>query len=116
MKPIYIDKYTKGILAHAKPTCEEDRTWIILVHSIQEEWNGKKKIFHVTRHISYCVDTNECYINEKPRGWGYLMKHTLCEPTEEDKQIIKNIMKKRKYRFIKILNKLEKVHGKEEDY
>ena len=103
MKPIYIDKNTRGVLVHAVPKSSLDIEWIVLIHSIREN-------LCIRRHVSYCLLTGECYIGETPGEWGYMYKYDFYEPTEDDFEIIKNIMKQKGYRFIKILNKLKKVY------
>lgn len=102
MKPIYVDKNTRGVLIHAVPKSSLDREWIVLIHSVREN-------LCIRRHVSYCLVTGECYIGETPGEWGYMYKYDLYEPTQEDKKLMKDILKKRKYKFIKILNKMKKV-------
>ena len=105
MKPIYIDKNTRGVLVHAVPKVNvpKKREWLVLIHSIDNS-------MCIRRHISFCPLTKECYIGENQGDWGLVHGYDFYEPTEDDFKTIRNIMKKKGYRFIKILNKLEKVH------
>ena len=103
MKPIYIDKNTRGVLVHAVPKDPNKREWLVLIHSINNS-------MCIRRHISFCPLTKECYISTHQGDWGLVHGYDFYEPTEDDLKTIKNIMKQKGYRFIKILNKLKKVY------
>ena len=103
MKPIYIDENTKGVLVHAVPKDPNKREWLVLIHSIDNS-------MCIRRHISFCLLTKECNISVCQGDWGLVRDYDFYEPTEDDFEIIKNIMKQKGYRFIKILNKLKKVY------
>lgn len=102
MKPIYIDKNTRGVFVHAVPKNPNKREWLVLIHSIDNS-------MCIRRHISFCPLTKECYISTYQGDWGLVRGYDFYEPTEDDFQTIRNIMKENKYKFIKILNKLKKV-------
>lgn len=103
-KEIILSKDTRGIVVFAEHEEYEDSKWVILISRIEEDYKGELKII---RHISYDISNCETYSDENYEGnWGGIKGYKFYKATEEEKQIIKNILKKQNKRFIKIINQV----------
>ena len=102
---IIISQHTKGIVVHAKRErgCfDNERNWIILIQSVQITPTGTE----IMRWVSHCMETGETFIDTRPQKWGKTTNYNFYKATEEEKQLIKNVLKKYNLRYAKILNKL----------
>lgn len=81
--------------------------WIVLVHSIACDSSDS---YRIRSHMSYCLTTGNKYINPiTPGWWGFSNHYKFYEPTEEHKQMMLDILKTNKCKFISALNKLIRV-------
>ena len=95
---------TKGIIVFAEHEEYENDKWVILINRVEEDYDGEIRII---RHISYDISNGETYSDKNYEGnWGNIERYKFYKATEEQKQIIKNILKKQNKRFIKIINQV----------
>ena len=102
---IIINQHTKGIVVHAKRErgqFNNERNWIILIESIQIT----PIVTEIMRWVSHCIETGETFIDIKPQKWGNATNYNFYKATEEEKQLVKDVLKKHNLRYAKILNKL----------
>jgi hypothetical protein len=103
-KEIILSTNTKGIIVFAESEEYDDR-WIILINRIEEDDYGGD--LRIIRHVSYSIKNKETYSDKNYEGdWGNIEGYKFYKATEEEKQIIKNILKKQNKRFIKIINQV----------
>ena len=103
-KEIILSKDTRGIIVFAENEEYEDEKWVILINRIEEDCDGELRII---RHVSYDITNRIFYTDGNYEGyWGLINGYTFYMATEEQKQIIKNILKKQNKRFIKIINQV----------
>lgn len=103
-EPITITPRTRGIIVFAESEDYEDEKWVILINRIEEDYDGELRII---RHVSYDLTNKETYSDKNYEGnWGNIERYKFYKATEEQKQIIKNILKKQNKRFIKIINQV----------
>jgi len=107
LEPITIDRQTKGILVYAKANVPNRRDWLVLISHV--EVNSFDEL-RVVRHISYNLDTRECYCSKIGGNWGNIYGYDFYKPTPSHYKIIRDIMKKNNIKYIKALNKLVDVH------
>jgi hypothetical protein len=84
-------------------------TWIILISHVKEEtyYDGTKHLF-LYRHVSSFYKNRMEHISLSPHNWGSIDDYRFYEATEEEKRVIKNIIKRNGFKYIKALNKLVK--------
>lgn len=102
---IIISQHTKGIVVHAKRErgqFNNERNWIILIQSV----DTTEDPVEIMRWVSHCMETGETFIDTRPQKWGKTTNYNFYKATEEEKQLIKNVLKKYNLRYAKILNKL----------
>ena len=101
---IIISQHTKGIIVHAKRErgLFDNRNWIILIQSVQITPTETE----IMRWVSHCMETGETFIDIRPQKWGNATNYNFYKATEEEKQLIKNVLKQHNLRYAKILNKL----------
>ena len=102
-EPIIVDKHTKGRLVYAVDKRMPGFRWLVLIHSFDE------KSGDIVRHISVELEGEYVHINTKrlnPSIFSNVCYYNFFEPTEEDKNHFKDVMKRYKVKFVKILNKL----------
>lgn len=103
-KKIEITKSTKGIVVFAQSKCYKNDGWIILIKNVLE--HGRDN-FHIIRHISYDISDGEVYSDGNYEGsWGFTRGYDFYLATDEEKQIIMDILAKRRKKFVKILNQI----------
>lgn len=101
---ITLSRDTRGIVVFAQSDYDETDTWVILIKRIEEDCDGELRII---RHVSYDLSNRETYSDKNYEGnWGLIDGYTFYMATEEQKQIIKNILKKKHKKFIKIINQV----------
>lgn len=103
-KEIILSKDTRGIIVFAENEEYKDEKWVILINRIEEDYDGELRII---RHVSYDLTNKETYSDKNYEGnWGNIEGYKFYKATEEQKQIIKNILKKQNKRFVKIINQV----------
>lgn len=112
MTEVTVDKKTKGVLVYAKPkpnAINRDE-WLVLIHHVEDRHDiyTKKPTLGLARHISYDLRNGETYIsyNGGYGNWGDISFFDLYTPTEEHVNIIKKILKDKKCKFVRALNKI----------
>ena len=110
-KEIKLNQYIKGVFIYAKPTDKTKTSWIILVKSIEKDAYFNLESLHITRHVSYEIESNRFYIepDNSSSGWGTTYGYKFYYPTIEQKKIILQELKKRKKKYIPALNKIVNV-------
>ena len=101
---IIIAPSTRGIIVFAENEYYEYDKWVILSNRIEEDEDGK---YRIIRHVSYDITNCAFYTDGNYEGnWGLIDGYKFYKATEEQKQIIKNILKKQNKRFIKVINQV----------
>lgn len=109
---IIMEPGMKGIIVCAKCAKKTffspiDRKWIILVESVKSNNDLNCVANDIIRWVSYCVETDEAFINTNiPQCWGNTTNYKFYLATNEEKQIIKDIIRRNKFKYVKALNKL----------
>ncbi len=82
-------------------------TWVILISHVKEEtcYDGKKHLV-LYLHVSSFYGNSMEHISLKPYSWGSIDNYRFYEGNEDDKKLIKNIIKRHNFKYIKVLNKL----------
>jgi hypothetical protein len=103
MTEVIVNKDTKGVLvfAKARPQYSYISDWILLIKNVV---NGD-----IIRHVSYSMDNRASRFIGRPANWGSISKYRFYTPTKQQRDIIKNFMLKRGYKFNKKNNKLEPI-------
>ena len=103
----------KGIIVHAQLdncrspfTCITEDDWIILIESIEKDAYGGAENLHLRRHVSYCIQSGATNISRNPGNWGYINGYKFYIATDEEKQKIKDILRKNNLKYIRALNKV----------
>ena len=109
---IVIDINTKNKIVcaeHIENCGGNFHTWILLISHVKEEtyYDGTKHLF-LYRHVSSFYRNRMEHINLSPHNWGSIDNYKFYEATEEEKRVIKNIIKRNGFKYIKALNKLVK--------
>lgn len=100
---------TKGKIVFLKAKKPEDgyTDWVLLISEITEEVDSEGKPYTIIkRYISYKISNKREFINVNHTWWGYLNNYDAYEPTDEQVQIIKNILKKHNLKYVRTLNKI----------
>lgn len=106
-KKIQITPTTKPLALYAIGKGSGDK-WLILASHIKEH-NSVLKIY---RHLSINLTKERVYFDgNEPKCWGNIRYFDFYFASQKDIFKMKNELKKRGYKFIPILNKLEKIHG-----
>jgi len=112
MRKITVDKKTKGVLVYAKPkpNVSDKAEWLVLIHHVEDRHNvyPEKPTLGLARHISHNLKNGDTYIsyNGGYGNWGDISSFDLYTPTEEHVNIIKKILKDKKCKFVRALNKI----------
>lgn len=100
---IVLTRNTKGIITFAQCEGDKNDVWVILIKRIEEDDEGLK----IIRHISYDLTNKVIYSDKNYEGnWGHIDGYKFYTATEAQKQIIKNIIKEKGMKYVKVLNKL----------
>ena len=97
----------KGIVVHAHLDKANDfpDDWIILIESVEEPY-GSHITLHVKRYVSYCIQSGITNVSKTPGNWGYINGYKFYIATEEEKQKIKDILRKNNLKYVRVLNKV----------
>jgi len=100
---------TKGKIVFLKAKKPEDgyTDWVLLISEIVEDVDSKGKPYPlIKRYISHKVNNKKKFISVNHTRWGNLNNYDAYEPTDEQVQIIKNILKKHKLKYVRAFNKI----------
>ena len=106
-KEVYISIGTRSTLLFAEGQRDYavGHEWLVLVHSVT--YDSASHSYRIRSHMSYCLTTGSIYVNPLTPGlWGFSDPYKFYEPTEDHKQKILDILKKKNLKFISPLNKL----------
>ena len=104
--PILLNEKTKGIIVYAESKVSHAYNWISLIKGVTSNWGS---IPVVERHISYNSESKNFFVDYKklrPGILGAVKDYDFYIATDEEKKIIKDELKRRHIRFVKVLNKL----------
>ena len=92
----------KGIVVHAHLDKANDfpDDWIILIAEVEND-SGNIGL-HVKRHVSYCIQSGDTNVSRSPGNWGYINGYKFYIATEEEKQKIKDILRKNNLKYVKL--------------
>ena len=107
-REIQIKEDTKGKIVRIENQwdCYNKSYWIVLISHIKERIDGNVIYRHVT--IFHGAANTWEGISLIPKNWGVYENCKFYEATEEEKQEIKELIKRRGFKYIKPLNKLIK--------
>ena len=105
--PVEMNTHLNGAILYAESKKDVTSKWIFLVASIEDRRNDYGS-FHIRRWVSY--DFYEKRFNMEANlnsaNWGYTNGYNVYLATDEEKQIIKDNLKKRGVKYVRALNKL----------
>jgi len=104
--PIELNTHLNGAILYAEHSTENSR-WIFLVASVEDRRKDYGS-FHIRRWASYdfCEKRFNVETNLSSANWGYTKGYNIYLATDEEKQIIKDGLKKLGVKYIRALNKL----------
>ena len=110
-EPIEISTLSKGAIVFAKSTRPYFSDWVLLIDYVTE--TNEHGVFcddlMIYTHVSWIVGANLDDANvDKNKNWGVVKGYgyKFYKATEEEKNIIKQIIKSHNKKYIKIINKL----------
>ena len=104
---IEISENTKAIALKAIGRGGARDNWLILISHVKMSRHDDEEKFTIYRHISFNLSTHETFTSLTNNGkWGSTVGYDFYTPTQEEYMFIKNELKKRRFKFIPILNKL----------
>ena len=112
MTEINIDEHTKGVLVFAKSKYpEKHNDWVVLIHHVEPyiDVTTGKKCLRIFRHIACDMEHGMHFFStykNNPGYWGNAEDYILYTPTEEQKEIIRNLLVAKKCKFIRAFNKV----------
>ena len=100
---IEIKEGTKGVMAFAEIYGSK---WLVIIDTVEADDYQPLKLM-VYSNFSYSINTG-CISTMHHTRWSYLEEPTLTfyEITEKEKQEIKQILKNRKLKYVKGINKI----------
>jgi hypothetical protein len=105
--PIELNTHLNGAILYAEGKKDLTSKWIFLVASVEDRRKDYGS-FHIRRWASYdfCEKRFNVETNLSAANWGYTNGYNIYLATDEEKQIIKDGLKKRGVKYIRALNKL----------
>jgi hypothetical protein len=109
---ILIDLNTKNKLVcaeHINNHGGDIHTWVLLISHVEERtFHDGKKHLVIYRHVSSFYGNSIEHISLKPYSWGSIDDFRFYEANDDEKKLIKDIIKRKGFKYIKALNKLVK--------
>lgn len=110
-EPLEITTSTKGVIVFAKSTRAIFDDWILLIDYVTEtnDYGAFRNDLKICTHVSWRVDANLDDANvDRNKNWGVVKGYgfKFYKATEEEKNIIKKILKSHNKKYIRIINKL----------
>ena len=109
---ISLSSKVKGIIVLAEPKDKgplDRKHWILLISHINDEDKspviGEKK--GIYRHLSYNIENGEYYFDKYHTAlWGKIEHYNFYLATQEQKQLIKDTLRKHHLKYVRALNTL----------
>lgn len=110
-EPLEITTSTKGMIAFAKSTRKYFDDWILLIDHVTESngQGGFNNDLMIYTHVSWNIRASLDNANvDRNKNWGVVKEfgYKFYKATEEEKNIIKQILKSHDKKYIRIINKL----------
>lgn len=110
-EPIDISTLSKGAIVFAKSTRPVFSDWLLLIDYVTEtnDYGAFRNDLMIYTHVSWNVETNLDDANvDKNKNWGVVKGYgyKFYKATEEEKNIIKKILKSHNKKYIRVINKL----------
>ena len=111
---IKMEPGVRGLFVKAKARTLKYNDWILLISHVQTEIKPGYGDLPVDmlycygcKNISYdYIDKHIDEVNKKPFAFGDASHYKFYKPTEEEKEIIINMLKAKKLKYIKGINKV----------
>ncbi len=103
---ITISKATKGRIVRAVDKFWPDYQWVLLISHVELSKFDDGMYNKVFCHVTYCRKNGGTIVNRIPKYWSVTKFFQFYEPTEDDREAIRNILKNKNVRFVKIINKI----------
>lgn len=103
---IVLSKNIKGKIVRAVDKHWPSYQWVLLISHVEPIFFNDSMYYKIYCHVAYCRKNCGIYVDNPPKYLFIDKYFQLYEPTEDDREAIKNILKNKKLKFIKILNKL----------
>lgn len=110
---IYLSKDVRGIIVLAEPKdyhsfITDRKHWVLLISHIKDEddeilFEERKGIY---RHLSYNIENGTYFLSKDTSMWGQIENYNFYLATEEQKQLIKDTLRKHHLKYVKALNTL----------
>ena len=110
-EPIEITTSTRGAIVFAKSTRSAFDDWLMLIDYVTEtnDYGFYRNDLMIYTHVSWRMDASLDDANVgKNKNWGVVKGYgyKFYKATEEEKNIIKKILKSHNKKYIRIINKL----------
>ena len=90
-----------------KPSMPFYSDWILLLADvIQDVDNDGKPYLLMNRYVSYEIFSGIGEVSKLPVRFGKVENYDIYEPTEEQIEIIKNILRRNKLKYVKGINSI----------
>ena len=108
-KRIQLEQGMRGkiVAIKHKPSMPFYSDWILLLADvIQDVDNDGKPYLLMNRYISYEIICGIGEVSKLPVRFGKVENYDIYEPTEEQTEIIKNILRRNKLKFVRGINSI----------
>jgi hypothetical protein len=108
-KRIQLEQGTRGkivVIIH-KPSMPFYSDWILLLANvIQDIDNNGKPYLLMNRYVSYKIIYGIGEVSKLPVRFGKVENYDIYEPTDEQIEIIKNILRRNKLKYVRGINSI----------
>ena len=110
---ISLSSKVRGIIVLAEPKVYHSfmgdrKHWVLLISHINDEDKspviGERK--GIYRHLSYNIENGAYFISKDTSLWGQIEHYNFYLATQEQKQLIKDTLRKHHLKYVKALNTL----------
>ena len=109
---IKVDENTKGVFVCAKSKYDFGlgMYWLILISDVKEKDFEGNRFLQMWRHASiyYGLSGSIEYASETPFQWGSIGGYIFYKATEEEKKLLKDLIKRKNLKYVKALNRIIK--------
>ncbi len=110
---ISLSSKVRGIIVLAEPKdyrsfITDRKHWVLLISHINDE--DDERLFEerkgIYRHISYNIENGSYFLSKNTSLWGQIENYNFYLATQEQKQLIKDTLRKHHLKYVKALNTL----------
>lgn len=110
---ISLSSKVRGIIVLAEPKdyhsfMGDRKHWVLLISHINDEDKspviGERK--GIYRHLSYNIENGAYFLSKDASMWGQIEYYNFYLATQEQKQLIKDTLKKHGLKYVRLLNRI----------